>query len=87
MANPVQPSTTQPLAPTQQPRPADVANDAADDQIAEANRQTSDSVFKAYLDRTSISVLQKAQDSLEFDPVQDIKTKSIYKDSGDSTLA
>jgi hypothetical protein len=58
----------------------------ADADVAEAGRAASKDAFSEYLNKSGISVLQQAQQSTVFDAAEDIKSKSIYKDNGDSTL-
>ncbi len=58
----------------------------ADKEAALLRGASSQDRFKDYLEKTAIWLLQKEQQSLVYDAASDIRSKSVYKETGDSTL-
>lgn len=58
----------------------------ADADAALTTRISNQDDFRAYLDKSSISLLEKGRRARVFDPADEIQSKSVYKDTGDSTL-
>lgn len=95
MPDPIQSSSSIPLplyqtnAGTRDPLPYGSSQDIAtqDARTAEANSNTSDDQFQAYLNQSAILALQTQQQnqSREFDPAQDIENSSVYKQTKTSS--
>ena len=56
-----------------------------DEKVKLANGQANEETFEAYLNQSSISTLEKAQQSGEFDPAGDITANSVYTQPNDKT--
>lgn len=56
-----------------------------DDKVKLANGEANEEKFEAYLNQSSISTLEKAQQSSEFDPAGDIVANSVYTQPNDKT--
>ncbi|WP_378941120.1 hypothetical protein [Mesorhizobium sp. ANAO-SY3R2] len=56
-----------------------------DDKVKSANTEAGADRFEDYLNQASISTLEKAQRSAEFDPAGDIVANSVYTQPNDKT--
>lgn len=56
-----------------------------DDKVTQANGETNQDKFEAYLNQSSISTLEKQQPGRTFDPADDIVANSVYSQPNDKT--